>query len=655
MILVSIIIPCYNAASKIGKCLASLENIDFPKECYEIVFVDDCSTDNTFSLLQEECKYKKNWYAYQLDKNSRSPSKPRNEGVKKAKGEYIFYLDCDDEILPDTLLVHFQHAKKTNACIVRGNLIADNGKQQKEMNTISNWNSSLPKKNKIELLISKQSTTAPQLIKRKLLIENSINWPEDIRMGEDTIFLANVLSCAENIEYVHHNTFIYNKMPTLSLSTTQSYGDKDLRDHLSGWELVQRKLEEVGVNYIKLRLTIGLQTVLKSLIFKNRHDIESETFNNFTNFIRKYYEVIKSFKLSLRYLEIIQSIYNNDFEGFDKLCRPRMLIAGHDLKFILPIEKKISKYFDIRYDKWVSHTEHNEDQSLKLLDWAEIIWCEWMLGNSVWYSEHKKSQQKLVIRMHRQELATDYADNIDFNRVDLVFAVSALFFERLLERFPNIPRNKVRLLSNYVDVESYEKKWDNERLFNLAMIGILPSRKNFKEALKIIHKLKDIDNRYTLTIYGKVAKDLPWVMRIKEEKVYFEQCDKYIEEYNLTPYIKYKGHCDLKKSLSDDKIGYVLSLSEADLILPESFHLAVADGFSGGGISLIRKWPGCEYIFPDFMIKNSLTDIVDFIVDLNNKGRNDFIELSAKGQNFISVKYSEENFLNTVKKEISSL
>src|SRR5690606_6002199 len=229
--------------------------------------------------------------------------------------------------------------------------------------------------------ISKQSTTAPQLIKRKLLIENSINWPEDIRMGEDTIFLANVLSCAENIEYVHHNTFIYNKMPTLSLSTTQSYGDKDLRDHLSGWELVQRKLEEVGVNYIKLRLTIGLQTVLKSLIFKNRHDIESETFNNFTNFIRKYYEVIKSFKLSLRYLEIIQSIYNNDFEGFDKLCRPRMLIAGHDLKFILPIEKKISKYFDIRYDKWVSHTEHNEDQSLKLLDWAEIIWCEWMLGN----------------------------------------------------------------------------------------------------------------------------------------------------------------------------------------------------------------------------------------------------------------------------------
>src|SRR5690606_11775186 len=136
----------------------------------------------------------------------------------------------------------------------------------------------------------------------------------------------------------------------------------------------------------------------------------------------------------------------------------------------------------------------------------------------------------------------------DFNRVDLVFAVSALFFERLLERFPNIPRNKVRLLSNYVDVESYEKKWDNERLFNLAMIGILPSRKNFKEALKIIHKLKDIDNRYTLTIYGKVEKDLLWDMRIKEEKVYFVRCDMYILDYHLTQLIIYKWHCDLKHS-----------------------------------------------------------------------------------------------------------
>src|SRR5690606_25260467 len=128
-----------------------------------------------------------------------------------------------------------------------------------------------------------------------------------------------------------------------------------------------------------------------------------------------------------------------------------------------------------------------------------------------------------------------------------------------------------------------------------------------------------------------------------------------IEEYNLTPYIKYKGHCDLKKSLSDDKIGYVLSLSEADLILPESFHLAVADGFSGGGISLIRKWPGCEYIFPNFMIKESINDIVNSIVNLNKEGEKSFKIISMKGQDFIKLKYSEDKFLKIVLRDIFSL
>lgn len=655
MILVSIIIPSYNASSKIGKCLTSLENIDFPKDHYEVIFVDDCSKDNTYSFLKETCKDKSNWHVYQLDMNSGSPSKPRNEGVRKAKGDYIFYLDCDDEILSDTLTVHYEHAKKTHACIVRGCLIADNGKQQKVMNVISNWDSSLSTKNKIELLISKQSTTAPQLIKRALLIENNINWPEDIRMGEDTIFLANVLSHAKNVEYVNHKTFIYNKMPTLTLSTTQSYGDKDLKDHLYGWRFVQKKLDKVGVNYANLRLVVGLQNVLKSLIFKNRHDIAFDTFNSFSNFIKEYYSVIKSFKLPARYSEIVQSIYNGEFEKFKSLCRPRMLIAGHDLKFILPIEEKLSKYFDIRYDKWISHTEHNEDQSLNLLDWAEIIWCEWMLGNSVWYSKHKKNQQKLVIRMHRQELATNYADNIDFNNVDLVFAVSVLFFERLMEKFPNIPRHKVRLLSNYIDVNSYKNEWSEGRPYNLAMIGILPAKKNFKTALNILKKLREKDNRYKLFVYGKKAEDLAWLMRNEEEKKYFKSCSDFIAENDLKDVVEFKGHCDLRQALSDDKVGYVLSLSESVKDLPgfESFHLAVADGYASGGISLIKRWAGCEYIFPDYMILDSIDEIMDTIMKLNKRGNKAFIDLSNTGQDFFKKSYSEDIFLKKIVHEIS--
>ena len=73
MIAVSIIVPCFNAYSKIGRCLASLRSIDFPSENYEVIFVDDKSTDGTYEMLKAECETQKNWSVTQLQNNSGSP------------------------------------------------------------------------------------------------------------------------------------------------------------------------------------------------------------------------------------------------------------------------------------------------------------------------------------------------------------------------------------------------------------------------------------------------------------------------------------------------------------------------------------------------------------------------------------------------------
>lgn len=657
MLAVSIIVPCYNAVSKIGKCLGSLRAIDFPKENFEIIFIDDCSSDNTYELLLNECSKESNWSVVKLKKNTGSPSKPRNEGVSLAKGEYIFYFDCDDEILSDTIKVHYNYAKKKNACILRGSLLVDNGKRKYKLNIIKDWSDKLNRKERIERIIAKQSSTSPQLIKRKLLIENNVIWPEDIKMGEDTIFLTNVLAKCKNIEYLDHDTFVYNKMPSFSLSTTQSYGKKELLNHLFVWQKVQENLLKEGVDFYKNRLTVGLQAALASLIHKNRGDIDREAFLKLSNFISENIQIIKTFDLSTRFNEIIDIAEKGDYEKFLKVCRPRLLIAGHDLKFIKPIEKELSKHFDIKYDQWKSHTEHDETNSLDLLNWAEIVWCEWMLGNSLWFSQNKKAHQKLVIRVHRQELLTNYADQIDFSKVDLVMTVSVLFFERLMERFPNIPRHKVRLIPNYIDIDGYEHEWSDNRSFNLAMIGILPSKKGFQSALEILKKLKESDPRFNISIYSKKPKDLPWLMRNKEEMAYFDACDAYIEKNNLSDSVDFKGHCDLTKALSEHSIGFVLSLSESenyDFPGFESFHLAVADGYAGGGVSLIKRWAGCEYIFPEYMIKNSSSEIVDTILSLSGN-KDSFRIMSDDGRNFIRSHYSSDVFIERVKSELSQL
>lgn len=655
MIAVSIIVPCFNAYSKIGRCLASLRAIDFPDGEYEVIFVDDKSNDGSYEILKGECEREKKWSVTQLQKNSGSPSKPRNEGVKLAKGEYIFYLDCDDEILPSTLKNYYNHATDNNACLVRGSLLADNGKRKLLMNTIPDWSSNLSKKERIIKIIEKQSTTPPQLVKKSLVISNEIKWPEKIKMGEDTLFLVELLCNAERIEYLDEPCYVYNKRPALTLSSTQAYGKRELQDHIFVWSESYEKLSKVGVDYFSVRLSVALQNALHSLIHRNKGDIDESVFNNFSKFIVKHNKTIRFFGLKERYLDIVDALLNNDFSLFKKLCRPRMVVAGHDLKFISPAEKALSEYFDIRYDKWNSHTEHDEKNSLNLIEWAEVIWCEWMLGNSLWYSNNKKKNQKLVVRMHRQELGTVYAEKIDFNNVDIVFTVSTLFFERVIERFPNIPRHKVRILPNYVDVDAYSKEWHDDRLFTLAMIGILPSKKNFHLALEILNSLKKEDSRYKLLVYGKMPEDLPWLRKSKEEMAYYDKCNSFIKKNSLRESVEFRGHCDIKKDLAGDRVGFVLSLSESVFDLPgfESFHLAVADGFASGGVSLIKRWAGCEYIFQSSVIFESTADIVSVIHEWSVE--EEFKYISRKGVDFLKSHYSLFDFSDSIKSDVSSI
>ena len=145
---ISIIIPCYNAIGKIEACIASLKKIDYQNSKYEVIFIDDCSQDNTFQYLTQLSKENQNWSVLQTKENTGSPSEPRNIGTSAAKGEYIFFLDCDDEIYSDTLNIHFKTAKSKNADIVRGYLTVDNGNEQLPANRIFDSLENLSKEEK---------------------------------------------------------------------------------------------------------------------------------------------------------------------------------------------------------------------------------------------------------------------------------------------------------------------------------------------------------------------------------------------------------------------------------------------------------------------------------------------------------------------------
>ncbi|MGP9692334.1 glycosyltransferase [Psychrobacter sp. AOP30-A2-5] len=636
---ISVIVPCYNALSKIEKCIKSLESINFPQNDFEVIFVDDFSSDNTVKYIKDNLKNKNNWRLVELSKNSGSPSRPRNEGINIAKGDYLFFIDCDDEILYDTLKSYYDFAIKKDADILRGYLLVDNGEKRLSMNRIDTEFNSITKKEKIENIISKQSTTVCSLIKKEIVLKNKIFWKENLRMGEDTVFLIECLLASEKIYYIDHPTFIYHKKQSQVASSTQQYGSKELRNHLEVWEYARKRLLEVNIDYYKIRLQVGLQTAIQGMIKFDSSNIGKEDFERLSLFVRNNEDIILNFNYNKRIKEIISILINEKYEDFLLAIKQRLVISGYDLKFIKPIISYLEVFYEVRVDEWAGHNINNETHSLECLNWGEIILCEWMLGNAVWYSNRVTNEQKLFIRMHRFELTTKWYKEIDFRRVNRVFAVSVYFFEKLVE-ITGISRSLASLLPNYLDIDNYQKSDEQSKLYHLGMIGILPSRKGYMESLKILKKLVAKDLRYKLFIFGKAAEDLDWIKNNHNEMNYYISCDKFIKDNNLQNHIVFEGWVDVKKGIKD--IGFIISSSNNEEF-PESFHLAPADAFCAGNQGLLLNWNGVEYIYPKKYIFNSIEHIAHHIYSQRNM--KDFDAYRSIGENIINRKYSIERFV----------
>ncbi len=95
----SIIVPVYNVAAFIDRCLDSLCNQNFSD--YEIICVDDGSTDNSGNIC--DLRAQENNKIKVVHQQNLGLSEARNTGIRKASGEYILFVDSDDHVSPNTL------------------------------------------------------------------------------------------------------------------------------------------------------------------------------------------------------------------------------------------------------------------------------------------------------------------------------------------------------------------------------------------------------------------------------------------------------------------------------------------------------------------------------------------------------------------------
>ncbi len=97
----SIVIPLYNKEKYIDRCVKSLLNQDLIPNEYEIIIIDDGSTDSSCSIAQVFAKKNKNVHLFSQENKGLSAT--RNRGLEIAKGDYIYFLDADDYIASNVL------------------------------------------------------------------------------------------------------------------------------------------------------------------------------------------------------------------------------------------------------------------------------------------------------------------------------------------------------------------------------------------------------------------------------------------------------------------------------------------------------------------------------------------------------------------------
>ena len=99
--MVSIVTPCYNASFFIEQTIQSVLSQTYSE--WEMLIVDDCSTDGSNGIINKYIKQDKRIKYYKTSCSSGSPVLPRNIAIEKAQGKYIAFLDSDDIWLPTKL------------------------------------------------------------------------------------------------------------------------------------------------------------------------------------------------------------------------------------------------------------------------------------------------------------------------------------------------------------------------------------------------------------------------------------------------------------------------------------------------------------------------------------------------------------------------
>lgn len=260
---VSVIVPVFNTADYLYRCIDSLLNQTFKD--FELLLLDDGSTDDSYSICLKYAQKDSRVKAYRY--KHCGVAAIRNEGLKAALGKYLMFCDSDDYVENNWI-----EALYDTAVVNRDNLVFCGYKKVDSSQT-------LIKKYQIEGVFHNTSyeladfyklmmcglmfSLCDKIFSRDIIINNKLAFDTHAEEGEDLIFVAEYLKCCKGFVYVPVCTYnyAYNGVPTITRKFQPHHYDSLKRMYLARLSVISQKDRGHLSDYYLNRFLVSLKEV----------------------------------------------------------------------------------------------------------------------------------------------------------------------------------------------------------------------------------------------------------------------------------------------------------------------------------------------------------------------------------------------------------
>ena len=320
--MVSVIIPNYNEAKFISKCLDSVLNQTYKD--IEIIIIDDGSDDGSIDIIKYYVEKNENIQAFYNHRQNAAIA--RNLGIKNAKGKYLFFLDADDYVYPESIEKMVKAAEENDVDFVLGNMkeMDEEDNVTKELNLFTESKIAGDYRQFLGLIPAPSN----KLYFSRVIKENELCFG-NVRIGQDLNFFLKYLCCCNKVYTLNNYIYAWRDVRT-SMSRGVNFKIFDIVE----------SFKDVKLFYQTKDMSSDYDKYVRMIEYHNYYRQMDKQMNFSTRKTRKL--VVDYFTYHISSLGDVSNCSNyNQFSSAVKKCRMKMR-----LKFIY-----ISKLYKSFYMK----------------------------------------------------------------------------------------------------------------------------------------------------------------------------------------------------------------------------------------------------------------------------------------------------------------